>query len=212
MKQYRQLANNKRRNPQQARARGTIEAIVEAAAQILERDGPDALTTNRIAERAGVSIGSLYQYFADKDAIVLAVARRELGKGQAAALAALAQAPSDPEQRARLVIRTLGAAFGMRRKLRRHLLEALYAQGRHDELNRPVAAIAQAMALRAERLAPNADTGAGPVRIFVLTRAVAGVIRAAALEDAPFLGSALLEDELVALITRYTAPMFEATS
>jgi hypothetical protein len=88
------------------------------------------------------------------------------------------------------------------------LLEALYAQGHHDELNRPVMAIAQAMALQAERRAPGADHGTGPVRIFVLTRAVAGVIRAAALEDSPFLGSALLEDELVALITRYTAPMF----
>jgi AcrR family transcriptional regulator len=209
MKQRQQFTDNKRRNPKQARARETIEAIVEATAQILERDGRDALNTNRIAERAGVSIGSLYQYFADKDAILLALARRELGKGQAAVLAALAQAPSlAPEQRARLVIRTLAAAFGTRRKLRRHLLEALYAQGRHDELNRPVAAIAQAMALQAERLAPGADRGAGPVRIFVLTRAVAGVIRAAALEDSPFLGTALLEDELVALIARYTAAMF----
>jgi AcrR family transcriptional regulator len=209
MKPHHQLIDDKRRNPKQARAHETIEAIIEATAQILERGGRDALNTNRIAERAGVSIGSLYQYFADKDAILLALARRELGKGQAAVLAALAHAPSlDPEPRARLVVRTLAAAFGPRRKLRRHLLEALYAQGHHDELNRPVMAIAQAMALQAERRAPGADHGAGPVRIFVLTRAVAGVIRAAALEDSPFLGSALLEDELVALITRYTAPMF----
>jgi AcrR family transcriptional regulator len=208
MKTRQQPTDDKRRNPQQARARETIAAIVEATAQILERDGREGLNTNRIAERAGVSIGSLYQYFADKDAILLALARRELGKGQAAVLAALAQAPSlDPAQRARLVIRTLAAAFDTRRRLRRHLLEALYAQGRHDELNRPVAAIAQAMALQAGRLTPRADQGAGPVRIFVLTRAIAGVIRAAALEDSPFLGSALLEDELVALITRYTAPM-----
>jgi AcrR family transcriptional regulator len=209
MRQHQQPTDDKRRNPKQARALATIEAIVEATAQILERDGRDALNTNRIAERAGVSIGSLYQYFADKDAILLALARRELGKGQAAVLAVLAQAPSlDPEQRARLVVRTLAAAFGPRRKLRRHLLEALYAQGRHDELNGPVTVIAQAMALQAKNRAPGADRGAGPVRIFVLTRAVAGVIRAAALEDSPFLGSALLEDELVALITRYTAPMF----
>jgi AcrR family transcriptional regulator len=208
MRKRRQLAGHKRRNPTQARARETIAAILEAAAQILERGGREALGTNRIAERAGVSIGSLYQYFADKDAILLALARRELGKGQDVVLAALAQTPNlDAEQRARLVIRALVAAFGSRHRLRRHLLEALYAQGRHDELNRPVEAIARAMTLAAERLAPNADRRSAPVRIFVLTRAVSGVIRAAALEGSPFLGSAQLEDELVALITRYTAPL-----
>ncbi len=56
-----------------------MEAIVEAAAQILERGGPEALNTNDVAERAGVSIGTLYQYFPDKQAILLAAARRELG-------------------------------------------------------------------------------------------------------------------------------------
>jgi AcrR family transcriptional regulator len=68
-----------RRSPKQARARATVEAIVEAAAQILERGGPEALNTNDVAERAGVSIGTLYQYFPDKQAILLAAARRELG-------------------------------------------------------------------------------------------------------------------------------------
>ena len=52
---------------------------MEAAAQILERRGPAGLTTNDVAERAGVSIGTLYQYFPGKTAILLAAARRELG-------------------------------------------------------------------------------------------------------------------------------------
>jgi AcrR family transcriptional regulator len=67
-----------RRSPKQARSRATWDAIVEAAAQILERQGPDGLTTNDVAERAGVSIGTLYQYFPDKQAILVAAARREL--------------------------------------------------------------------------------------------------------------------------------------
>jgi len=68
---------NQRRSPRQARSRATWEAIVEAAAQILERQGPEGLTTNDVAGRAGVSIGTLYQYFPDKQAILLAAARRE---------------------------------------------------------------------------------------------------------------------------------------
>jgi AcrR family transcriptional regulator len=67
-----------RRSPRQSRSRATWEAIVEAAAQILERRGPAALNTNAIAERAGVSVGSLYQYFPDKHAVLAAAARREL--------------------------------------------------------------------------------------------------------------------------------------
>lgn len=66
-----------RKQARQARARATEAAIVEAAARILEEDGVSALTTNRIAERAGVSIGSLYQYFPDKRSVIAQLLRRE---------------------------------------------------------------------------------------------------------------------------------------
>jgi DNA-binding transcriptional regulator YbjK len=62
-----------RRMPRQDRSRALVEAVVEAAAQILVRDGRDGLTTNAVAMRAGVSIGSLYQYFPNRDAILAAV-------------------------------------------------------------------------------------------------------------------------------------------
>lgn len=59
-----------KKRPVQRRARATVDAIIEATAHILVRDGYDTLSTNRIAERAGVSIGSLYQYFPNKEALV----------------------------------------------------------------------------------------------------------------------------------------------
>ncbi|MCX4242975.1 TetR/AcrR family transcriptional regulator [Paraliomyxa miuraensis] len=62
--------------PRQARSRQTFDAIVEACARLLIADGYGALTTNHIAEVAGVSIGSLYEYFGDKDAVVYEVVRR----------------------------------------------------------------------------------------------------------------------------------------
>ena len=64
-----------RKRPVQRRSQETVRAILEAAAQVLERDGLAAATTDRIAERAGVSVGSLYQYFPSKQAIVLALAQ-----------------------------------------------------------------------------------------------------------------------------------------
>src|SRR5262252_10873613 len=65
-----------RKTPQQDRSRATVEALLEATADILVRDGYAKLTTNRIAERAGVNIASLYQYFPGKDAIVAELRRR----------------------------------------------------------------------------------------------------------------------------------------
>ena len=64
-----------RKQPRQPRAQATTDAIVEAAARILESG--EALTTNRTAEVAGVSIGSLYQYFPNKEAVLAALIRRE---------------------------------------------------------------------------------------------------------------------------------------
>jgi AcrR family transcriptional regulator len=69
-----------RRKPKQARSRATSSAILEAASQILERRGPPGFNTNDVAERAGVSIGTLYQYFPDKHAILLALAEREAAR------------------------------------------------------------------------------------------------------------------------------------
>jgi AcrR family transcriptional regulator len=67
---------NPRKSPRQARAKATVDAIVEATAQVLLEEGYDRFTTARAAERAGVSIGSLYQYFPNKAALASAVVDR----------------------------------------------------------------------------------------------------------------------------------------
>lgn len=69
------------KEPKQARSRETYEAILGAAAQVFERRGYASATTNRIAERAGVSIGSLYQYFPNKNAILVALTERHVQQG-----------------------------------------------------------------------------------------------------------------------------------
>src|ERR1700743_377035 len=69
-----------RKPPQQARAPSTVHAILEATVQVLEREGTEAATTTRIAEVAGVSVGTLYQYFSHRDAILDAVQERECSK------------------------------------------------------------------------------------------------------------------------------------
>ena len=96
MLDVRPLVDPRRRTPAQQRSRDTVDVLLEAAAQVFRREGV-AATTNRIAERAGVSIGTLYQYFADKYALLYALAERHVR----AAAAALGLSPRDVAERAR---------------------------------------------------------------------------------------------------------------
>jgi AcrR family transcriptional regulator len=83
-----QKALSPRKMPRQARAVATRDAILEAAAQLLGSSGLSALTTNSVAERAGVSIGSLYQYFPNKDALMVALIARQQAQQSAQVIAA----------------------------------------------------------------------------------------------------------------------------
>ena len=67
-----------RREPQQQRSRQTVDYVLEAVQLVVKRHGTQAITTNRIAEAAGVSVGSLYQYFPDKRAIFTALHDRHV--------------------------------------------------------------------------------------------------------------------------------------
>jgi len=73
-----QVAVTQRKRPVQSRSRATVEAVLAAAARILEDQGLSGFNTNAIAERAGVSVGSLYQYFPSKDAILVALMEQSL--------------------------------------------------------------------------------------------------------------------------------------
>lgn len=66
-----------RKRPRQARASETVGAILDAAAEILERQGFAGFSTNAVAERAGASIGSIYQYFSNKNGLIQALVQRE---------------------------------------------------------------------------------------------------------------------------------------
>lgn len=96
-----------RKQPRQSRSKATVAAILEAAAHILERQGLAGFTTNAVAERAGVSIGSLYQYFPSRDAILAALIRDQ----REALLAALTAADIPPQpDLARFLPAMIGAA------------------------------------------------------------------------------------------------------
>lgn len=113
-----------RKWPVQVRSTQTVEAIFEAAIQVLSRDGFPALTTTRVAERAGVSVGTLYQYFSDRRALVAAVLARHL-EAVAAAVEAVCAAP--PPVRLEPFARRLCDAFLTAKLDHAEVSAALYA-------------------------------------------------------------------------------------
>jgi AcrR family transcriptional regulator len=192
-----QAPENKRRIPRQARAAETVAAILEATAQVLEAGGLAALTTNAVAARAGVSIGTLYQYFDDKNAILLALARREMtATVTRLARDALPAAGRSPEERVRAAVRAILDAFRGRMRARKAVVQAILAQGLAVELTGPVADF---VARHPSAAMPNLSRE----QVFVLSRALMGTIRAAVMEEQPFLRSAAFEDELVRLAVAY---------
>jgi len=88
MKRNRSESLTPRKKPQQRRSRVTIDTIFEATIQVLLANGLDRITTIQIADRAGVSVGSLYQYFPNKRALLAAVVKRHISEVVDATIAA----------------------------------------------------------------------------------------------------------------------------
>jgi AcrR family transcriptional regulator len=202
MAKIRQPIENKRRIPHQTRATETVTAILEGAAQVLEAGGLAAFTTNAVAERAGVSIGTLYQYFADKNALLRAIAEREMGATLAAIAKALREETEDTaEASVRAMVRAIIHAFHGRQRARKAVVQAVLAQGLSVEMMAPVATFLA----EAGREPHRGLARLSPEQVFVLSRSLMGTIRAAVLEEQSFFKSPAFEDELVRLVLAYLA-------
>jgi AcrR family transcriptional regulator len=200
----RQVPETKRRIPRQARATQTTAAILEAAAQILEARGLAGFTTNTVAERAGVSVGTLYQYFADKNAILLALAKQEVELALVDVERALSGAVDPrPGGRVRAMVHAMVHAFHGRQRARKAVMQAVMERGLGSELMQPVAAFIARHGARVGTAQQAIYATLTPLQVFVLSRGMIGVIRAAVMEEQPFFKSRAFEDELVRWVTAY---------
>jgi AcrR family transcriptional regulator len=190
------VIENKRRNPKQARAQATVDAILEAAFQILEADGLARLTTSRIAERAGVSIGTLYQYFEDREAILTTMGQRQ-GDSMREAITEIVLDSND-NSGVRAIVRALMHGLQGSAETRMVLSDALFRTGGSNELSRQHLAF-----LNAIRSRPEIGFVVAKEPAFILTHAVIYLLRAAAAEPELQLDPAKLEDELVCLMESY---------
>lgn len=200
-----------RRTPRQERSQFTVDAIFEAVARIVATQGEGALTTNRIAELAGVSVGSLYQYFPSKEAILVAMLDQHCDRVMLELDALLAQARTEgcpPEQQVRRYVRHYLQAFGGGPQELRALARLSWKQDYRATMLVSVRGSSERIALHLQRMADEHHLQApSAAQLFVLTRAFMGAVRAASLEQSPLLDSTEFEDALVALCLAYLQPM-----
>lgn len=197
------MAEKTRRIPRQARAASTVDAILTAALQLLEAGGVEQLTTNHVAERAGVSVGTVYQYFADKQAILSALAERRAAAVRDGIAQMLIAQPDLGTVRP--IVRALMTGFEGSAGTRRALLDALFHRGGEGVLQQHHQAFFAAIAGKA-RL----DVSLTPESAFVLTHAAVGLLRAASAEPELGLDPQALENELVRLMEAYLGALVAA--
>lgn len=124
---------NPRKNALQERSRATVDALVEATARILVREGFEKTSTNRIAEIAGVSVGSLYQYFPSKEALVAAVIERHNQEIMGLVRATLTEISEMPIEKAvRRLVTVAIEAHQIKPELHRVLAEQIPRAGKLD--------------------------------------------------------------------------------
>lgn len=124
-----------RKAASQRRSRATVDALVEATARILVQEGFDKASTNRIAEVAGVSVGSLYQYFPSKEALVAAVIERHQQELRQAVRGELAEVLGQPVKTAvRKLVAVAVKAHRVDPKLHCVLTEQIPRVGKLEEL------------------------------------------------------------------------------
>lgn len=191
-----------RKSPRQRRARETVDAILRATEQVLASDGYARASTNRIAEVAGVSVGSLYQYFPNKDALISAVTEEHTRAMRDLLIdTAMRYRDAPLADGVRYFVRGMIAAHTIDPALHRALVQQLLQLG----LEPLRAAQTEARTLVAAWLGTRAELRlADPaITAFVLVAAVESVIHAALFEEPELLARPAFEDELVQLVLRH---------
>ncbi len=191
-----------RRRPKQARAEFALDSILEAAARTLEAHGKAGLTTQRVADTAGFSIGAIYQYFPNKEGLIEALARRELERLTAMMKEALTQpAPFGTGLNARRIMRVVAAFIGDRPRLY-GILRAEWAEAAPDTpVGQGMRRYFELIAGTLNRESPELGKRVGSDEArFVLFRAISGVLLATAQERPHYFGTDAFEDEMVRLI------------
>lgn len=193
-----------RRKPRQARSRATVEAICQAAAQVLVQEGYARATTNRIAEVAGVSVGTLYQYFPNKDALIVALMEEHSQEAISVLMTKLEEVRDAPPREAvRQLIQAMLALHAVNPALHKVLVEHLPQERMFRQIHElggmAQRLVAAWLALHREIIVPEDLELAS----FVVVTTVDAITHATVLERPEVLAHDVLVDHLTRMVSRY---------
>lgn len=193
-----------RKDGKQSRARETVEAILTATTHILERSGYDHLTTNKIATEAGVSIGSLYQYFPTKEAIVGILAQRHMGRLQTAFLEKLSSVATAPiPVIAREIVKAMFDVHRIAPRLHRVLVEETPRIGKYKSLQDVLFECKEYVATFMRQRIHEIDVTDVDLAAMILVQSVDSLVKVALTERREFSDLETVEREITKLILRY---------
>jgi AcrR family transcriptional regulator len=189
-----------RKLPQQDRSKVTVDAILTATTHILIEEGYDKASTNRIAERAGISIGSLYQYFPNKESLIAALRDRHVSSMMAmieSKLKDLDNAPIEvvlPE-----LVKANIAAHAIEPALHKVLHEQVPRLNQAESENSMTKLLQNYLAEQCDRLTPqNLE-----YIVFIVERTVEALTHAAVIERPELLHNRQLEQEINQMLLCY---------
>ncbi|HEY6879993.1 MAG TPA: TetR/AcrR family transcriptional regulator [Polyangiales bacterium] len=198
------MRSNPRNHPRQARSKATVETILQGAIRVLIKKGYEGTTTTAIAERAGVSVGSVYQYFPNKESIVARLVERHAHDIVACIEAAAEQvADARPEEALRAMIRAAIEAHRIHPALHKVLSEQVPRVGRMKtamDTSKRITAIVAAYLVRHRHLLGHRD----PQRTaFVIETVVEALTHRAVIERPEELDDGVIEAEAMELVMSY---------
>jgi AcrR family transcriptional regulator len=198
---------SERKKPSQARANATVDTILEATAQILERGDQARFTTNHIAEHAGYSVGTLYGYFQNKQSLLRAIALREIARQENIILVKLSTIDDGQSDRdiIRIVVRAALRPFGNRGALRLAMMQQLMGDveimAATDAVQKSV--VDTVVALYAMRHQQKIELDSNSR--FTLLATIAGAMQNVVAKRPDIFGSPQFEDDIIVIIQSFLA-------
>jgi AcrR family transcriptional regulator len=193
-----------RKQPKQSRSKVTVEAILEATTHILVEEGYDKANTNRIAERAGISIGSLYQYFPNKESLMTALMEQhaqEMAELVGTKLDRLFDSPLEiaiPE-----IITAVVAAHAINPRLHQVLSEEIPRSERSPQMQQANERITALLRAYLERWRDLIQPQNIDLTVFILSRTVDSLCHAAVIEQPNLVSDSQFETEVSNLLLAY---------
>lgn len=197
-------ATTPRKLPRQDRSRVTVEAILEATTRILVEEGYDKANTNRIAERAGISIGSLYQYFPNKESLLAALMEQhatEMAELIETKLDRLFDSPLEiviPE-----IVTAVIAAHAIDPRLHQVLSEEIPCSERSPQMQQADKRITELLRTYLDRWRDVIQPQNIDLTVFILSRTVDALCHAAVIEYPNFVRDSQFEREVSNLLLSY---------